>query len=78
MGLRSRLSRWLAGPVSSEPIRATRRERRLAAKQRHRETGGPLWTSADREKGTIGQRGVADVAPGTPGHQASVHTVEDR
>ncbi len=78
MGIRSRISRWLAGPVAVEPNRATRHERRLAAKRRHRETGGPLWTSADRKVGGGGSRVVADVAPGTPGHHASVHTVEDR
>jgi hypothetical protein len=49
MGIRS----WLADllrPIRSPTQRnlAPRAERRLAAKERHREHGGLLWTKADR------------------------------
>jgi hypothetical protein len=44
---------------------------------RHRETGEPAWTDDDRHVGPDGERWVADVAPGTPGHFGSVHTTKD-
>ena len=44
---------------------------------RHRETGEPPWTANDRHLNADGQRLVADVSPGTPGHFGSVHTVKD-
>jgi hypothetical protein len=56
---------------------AKRRERREAARQRHRETGEPTWTSVDRHLGPEGERAVADVSPGTPGHFGSVRTIKD-
>jgi hypothetical protein len=56
---------------------ASRRERRDAARRRHRETGGPAWTDSDRHLGETAERVVADVTPGTPGHFGSVRTTRD-
>lgn len=67
---------FLAGRVASMPL-ATRRERREAARKRHRETGEPPWTSLDRHLSPESDRWVADVTPGTPGHFASVRTIKD-
>jgi hypothetical protein len=55
----------------------TRRERREAARRRHRDTGEPPWTSDDRHLGPDGERLVSDVSPGTPGHFGSVRTMKD-
>jgi hypothetical protein len=73
----SRLHDLLSGRSSAgEPLR-TRHERREAARQRHHETGEPLWTESDRHVGSSGEHPVADVAPGTPGHYGSVRTARD-
>ena len=56
---------------------ASRRERREAARRRHRETGEPAWTEADRHPGDPGDSVVADVTPGLPGHYGSVRTIRD-
>jgi hypothetical protein len=71
----SRLLARLFGKPSPE-LGATRRERRLDAKRRHRATGAPLWTAADRHPNP-GARQVEDVAPGTPGNFGSVRSVDD-
>jgi len=68
---------WLAGRSAPGAPGPSRHERRAAAKRRHRETGAPLWTAEDRLEGPSGTHGVADVAPGTPGHYGSVRTVDD-
>jgi hypothetical protein len=71
---------WLRRIISSRgqalPL-AARRERREAARRRHRDTGEPSWTSGDRHLGQDGERLVSDVSPGTPGHFGSVHTMKD-
>jgi hypothetical protein len=56
---------------------ANRDERREAARRRHQETGEPLWASDDQHPGPAGERTVAEVTPGTPGHFCSVHTGPD-
>jgi hypothetical protein len=71
----SRLLQRLFGSRSPEDV-ASRRERRLEAKRRHRESGAPLWTMADRHSNP-GSRQVEDVAPGTPGHFGSVRSADD-
>lgn len=76
MGVWNRLRVLISGPAPTHPL-ATRRERREAARMRHRATGDPLWTSEDRHPGPDGERSVADVSPGTPGHFGSVHTIKD-
>jgi hypothetical protein len=76
MDVWKRLRAFLAGRTPSIPM-ATRRERREAARRRHRQTGEPLWTSDDRHLGPDGERWVEDVSPGTPGHFGSVHTIKD-
>ncbi len=76
MALLDRLLALISGRTSSEPL-ATRRERREAARQHHRETGEPLWTDVNRHLGPAGEHMVADVAPGTPGHFGSAHTTKD-
>jgi hypothetical protein len=75
MGVWDRLRAFISGRTSM-PL-ASRHERRAAARRRHRETGEPLWTDEDRHLGPDGERWVADVAPGTPGHFGSVHTTKD-
>jgi hypothetical protein len=72
----SRLLRRLLG-IGSRKEFPSRRERRLDAKRRHRETGTPLWTPADRHPNPGGTRQVEDVTPGTPGHFGSVRSIED-
>ncbi|MEP6638155.1 MAG: hypothetical protein ABJC39_02300 [Chloroflexota bacterium] len=76
MEIKDRLRAFILGWTSSEPL-ATRHERREAARQRHHKTGEPLWAAADRHLGPGGERLVADVTPGTPGHDGSVHTTRD-
>ena len=76
MGIRTRLRSLISGGPPGEPL-AARRERREAARARHHETGEPAWTEADRHPGPDGERPVADVTPGTPGHFGSVHTSRD-
>lgn len=76
MDVWNRLRSFISGRTSSIAL-ATRRERREAARSRHRNTGEPLWTSEDRHLGPDGERWVADVSPGTPGHFGSVHTIKD-
>jgi hypothetical protein len=76
MGVLNWIRSMITGRSTSNPL-ATRRERREAALERHRETGEPSWTSADRHLGPEGERSVADVAPGTPGHFGSVRTIKD-
>lgn len=76
MNVWNRLRALISGDTSSTPL-ATRHERREAARERHRDTGEPPWTSEDRHLNPDGDRSVADVAPGTPGHFGSVHTVKD-
>ncbi len=71
-----RLRSLISGGSPSTPL-PSRRERREAARRRHHETGKPAWTAEDRHLGESGERLVADVAPGTPGHYASVHAVRD-
>jgi len=77
MSLRSRLLDLLGGRSSPRPPLPTRHERRAAARRRHRATGEPLWTKDDRHVGSEGERTVADVAPGTPGHFGSVRSARD-
>lgn len=72
----SRLLGRLFGRSSPEPG-ATRRERRLDAKRRHRATDAPLWTAADRHPNPGGSRQVEDVTPGTPGHFGSVRSIDE-
>ncbi len=76
MDLRARLREFLSGRPSFTPL-AARRERREAARWRYHETGKPPWTIEDRHLGPEGERLVADVTPGTPGHAASVHLTRD-
>jgi hypothetical protein len=76
MAVWNRLRSFISGRKSSIPL-ATRRERREAARARHRNTGEPLWTSQDRHLGPDGERWVSDVSPGTPGHFGSVRTIKD-
>jgi hypothetical protein len=73
----SRFLDWLAGrsPTNVEP--PSRHERREAARERHRESGAPLWTADDLEPMPGAKRQVADVAPGTPGDYGSVRTIRD-
>ena len=73
----SRLVDLLTGRSSARPPLASRHERREEARQRHREADEPLWTDADRHLAGEGERWVADVAPGTPGHDGSVHSIRD-
>jgi hypothetical protein len=73
----SRLLQRLFGRRSPERV-ASRRERRLEAKRRARDSGAPLWTPADRHPNPGGTRQVEDVAPGTPGHFGSVRSVDDQ
>ena len=73
MSVLTRLRAFLSGPHPDRPL-ASRHERRAAARARHRQTGEPVWSEADRHTEPDGERWVADVAPGTPGHDASVHT----
>ncbi len=54
-----------------------RHERREAARRRHRESGEPLWTEADRQLGPGAKRQVSDVTPGLPGDFGSVRTIRD-
>ena len=77
MDVWSRLRRTLSGRSALTPGLADRHARREAARERHRETGKPFWTSEDRHLGPRGERSVADVAPGTPGHFGSVRSIED-
>jgi hypothetical protein len=72
----SRLLQRLFGSRSPEHA-ASRGERRREAKRRHRETGAPLWSSADRHPNP-GSRQVEDVAPGTPGHFGSVRSIDEQ
>jgi len=74
--IRHRLRALMSRPTELAPL-ATRRERREAGRERHRETDEPGWSSADRHVHREGERSVADVSPGTPGHFGSVRTVED-
>jgi hypothetical protein len=76
MRVLSRLRAFIAGNVRSSPLEP-RHERREAARRRHHETGEPPWTDEDRHLGPDGERSVADVAPGTPGHFGSVRTTRD-
>ena len=69
----TRLRDFLSGPRPDHPL-ASRHERRAVARERHHETGEPAWSDADRHTDPDGEVWVADVAPGTPGHDASVHT----
>jgi hypothetical protein len=62
-----RLRGFLTGRNGAGGELAPRRERREAARERHRETGDPMWTDADRHLNGGGDRWVEDVAPGTPG-----------
>jgi len=73
----STVRRAITGRSPSSPHLATRHERRVAARRRHHETGEPLWTPQDRHLESGGERWVADVAPGTPGHFGSIRTVDD-
>jgi hypothetical protein len=73
MGLLAWL-RSLASVRATEHPLASRHERREAARRRSQQVGGPAWTDEDRHLGPSGERLVADVAPGTPGHDASVRT----
>ena len=70
--------RRLLGFVERVPAVPRRRERRLAAKRRHRETGEDLWTADDHAPRPPATRIVEDVAPGTPGHFGSVRSVDDQ
>jgi hypothetical protein len=76
MGAWSRLRAFLVGRREAM-ILAPRRERREAARRRHHTTGEPAWTPADRHLGPEGERLVADVVPGTPGHMGSVRSLRD-
>ncbi len=76
MSIRSRLVAWFRGASVIVVPRASRHERRLAAKRRPHGHGEPFWTDDDREIAPEGQRLVADVTPGTPGHAGSVHTLD--
>jgi hypothetical protein len=77
MSLWSRFRDLISGRSSASPALPARHERREAARQRHQETGDPLWTADDRHLGADGEHVVADVAPGTPGHFGSVRTTRD-
>jgi hypothetical protein len=76
MSIRSRLVALFRGASVMVVPRASRHERRLAAKQRPHGRGEPFWTDGDRELAPEGRRLVADVTPGTLGHVGSVHTLE--
>jgi hypothetical protein len=73
----SRLRSRLFSRSSGDQSMPDRHERREAARRRHRQTGEPPWTSEDRHLGEPGERWVADVTPGTPGHDGSVRTIKD-
>jgi hypothetical protein len=77
MRLWSSLRRAITGRAPLSPRLAARHERREAARRRHHEIGEALWTSQDRHLGPSGERWVADVTPGTPGHFGPIRTVED-
>jgi len=77
MSLWSRFRDLLSGRSSAIPPVPTRHQRREAARQRHQETGEPMWTKDDRHLGPAGEHTVADVAPGTPGHFGSVRSARD-
>lgn len=76
MTLWSRLREFLAGRAPFATL-AARRDRRAAARRRHRETGEAPWSADDRHLGPDGERWVADVTPGTPGHFGSIRTIKD-
>jgi hypothetical protein len=71
MGIMAWLRRQATGRTTHETL-ASRHERREAGRQRHHDTGAPAWTDDDRHPEGSGERLVADVAPGTPGHHSSV------
>jgi hypothetical protein len=73
----SRLRDLVTGRSPFGPPLATRHARREAARRRHQETGEPPWTPEDRHLGPSGERWVADVTPGTPGHFGSIRTTKD-
>ena len=76
MDVWTRLRALISDRTPTIPL-AGRRERREAARKRHRETGEPSWTSDDRHLNPNAERWVADVSPGTPGHFGSVHSIKD-
>jgi len=77
MSIVSRIAAFLRGTAApAEPV-LPRRARREEARERHRETGGPAWTPADRRTDTPVPREVQDVAPGTPGSFGSQRTIDD-
>ncbi|MEA2547420.1 MAG: hypothetical protein QOE42_18 [Chloroflexota bacterium] len=73
----SRIRDLVSGRAEVDPPLEARHERREAARQRHQETDEPPWTDDDRHPGADGERRVADVAPGTPGHFGSTRTIRD-
>jgi hypothetical protein len=73
----SRIRDLVSGRPAFDPPLGDRHERREAARRRHQETDEPLWTDDDRHLGPDGERWVADVAPGTPGHFGSTRTIRD-
>jgi hypothetical protein len=73
----ARLRDLLSRRPSVDPPLVDRHGRREAARRRHQETGEPLWTEEDRHPGPDGERWVADVTPGTPGHFGSMRTTRD-
>jgi hypothetical protein len=73
----SRLLRRVVGLRPREEL-PSRHERRLEARERHRQSGEPLWTPDDRHLNPGRTEQVADVTPGTPGHFGSVRSVDDQ
>jgi hypothetical protein len=77
MSLLSRIADFLRGNTRRTSGVRPRRERRDDGRERHRSTGEPAWTSADRHVGEPGRREVQDVAAGTPGEFGSHRVIDD-
>jgi hypothetical protein len=74
MSIRERLARLIAAIGAADPGTnrlEPRHARREHARDRHQETGDPLWPASERHENADGSREVQDVAPGTPGAPSS-------
>jgi hypothetical protein len=74
MSIRDRLARLIA-PVAADDGGVNELEhrhlRREHARQRHQETGDPLWPASERHLNPDGSRELRDLTPGTPGAPSS-------
>ena len=68
VSIRDRITAWLRGDAGdpAEPL-PPRHQRRIDARARAADSGGPAWPADERHVTDTSSAGIPDITPGTPG-----------